>query len=75
MPWETPLTAVTDSITGPVAQRLAVLAIAVFGLTLAWGGGEGLGAAIRILFGISIAFAAASFGLSFFGFAGGCLIT
>ncbi|CAI2030464.1 conjugal transfer protein TrbC [Serratia fonticola] len=38
MPWEGPLMKVVDSITGPVAFGISVLAIAVAGLTLAFGG-------------------------------------
>nr|WP_254613285.1 TrbC/VirB2 family protein [Lelliottia aquatilis] len=38
MPWEGPLTKVVDSITGPVAFGISVLAIAVAGLSLAFGG-------------------------------------
>lgn len=75
MPWEAPLTTVMNSITGPVVQTAAVIAITVFGLTLAFGGGGGaLRTAIGILFGISIAFGAASFFLSFFGFSGALVV-
>lgn len=38
MPWEGPLQKVVDSITGPVAFGISVLAIAVAGLSLAFGG-------------------------------------
>lgn len=38
MPWEGPLMKVVDSITGPVAFGISVLAIAVAGLSLAFGG-------------------------------------
>lgn len=38
MPWEGPLMKVVDSITGPVAFGISVLAIAVGGLSLAFGG-------------------------------------
>lgn len=38
MPWESPLQKVVDSITGPVAFGISVLAIAVAGLSLAFGG-------------------------------------
>ncbi|WP_235424050.1 TrbC/VirB2 family protein [Citrobacter koseri] len=38
MPWEGPLQKVVDSVTGPVAFGISVLAVAVAGLTLAFGG-------------------------------------
>jgi type IV secretion system protein VirB2 len=61
-----------DSITGPVVQGGAILAIIGLGLALAFGAGGGvLRQAMGIMFGISLAFAATSFGMSFFGFAGG----
>lgn len=75
MPWETPLQAVVDSITGPVAQAAAVIAVTVFGLGLAFSeSGSSMRRAISILFGLAIAFAAASFFLDWFGFGGGAVI-
>jgi type IV secretory pathway VirB2 component (pilin) len=72
MPWETPLQAVVDSITGPVAQAAAVIAVTIFGLGLAFSeSGSGMRRGLSILFGLAIAFAAASFFLDWFGFAGG----
>lgn len=72
MPWEAPLTQIMNSITGPVAKVAAVIAIVVTGLMMAFGeGGTGLSKAVQVVFGLSIAFAAASFFLSFFGFSGG----
>ena len=38
LPWEGPLTTFRDSITGPVAMTIAVLAIAVAGAMLIFGG-------------------------------------
>ncbi|AZQ13320.1 TrbC/VirB2 family protein [Shewanella khirikhana] len=38
MPWETPLSKIVASITGPVAFGISVLAIAASGATLIWGG-------------------------------------
>lgn len=38
LPWETPLQTFRDSITGPVAMTIAVLAIAVAGAMLIFGG-------------------------------------
>jgi len=75
MPWEAPLQSILDSIQGPVAKIIAVIIIIVTGLTLAFGDTSGGGRRlIQIVFGLSIAFAASSFFLSFFSFGGGALI-
>ena len=75
MPWEAPLQAVLESIEGPVAKIIAVIIIIITGLTLAFGDTSGGGRKlIQIVFGLSIAFAASSFFLSFFRFGGGALI-
>jgi type IV secretion system protein VirB2 len=75
MPWEGPLTAVMDSITGPVARIVAILIIVATGLTLAFGDvGQGFKKLIQILFGLAIAFAAASFFLPLVG-GGGATIS
>ena len=75
MPWEQPLQQVLDSVQGPVAKILAVIVIIVTGLTLAFGEtAGGFRRLIQIVFGLSIAFAASSFFLSFFSFGGGALI-
>ena len=75
MPWEGPLQSVLESIEGPVARIVAVIIIIVTGLTLAFGDtGGGFRRLIQIVFGISIAFAASSFFLSFFSFGGGALV-
>jgi len=72
MPWEGPLTTILESITGPVAKIAGVIAICITGLALAFGEGGGLMRKILgIVFGLSIAFSASSFGLSFFGYGGG----
>jgi type IV secretion system protein VirB2 len=75
MPWEAPLQQVLDSVQGPVAKILAVAVIVLTGLTLAFGEtAGGFRRLIQIVFGLSIAFAASSFFLSFFSFGGGALI-
>lgn len=72
MPWEAPLQQVVESVTGPVAQAAAVVAVVIFGAGIAMSeGGSGMRRGVSILFGISIAFAASTFFLEFFGFAGG----
>jgi len=75
MPWELPLQQILDSIQGPVARIVAVIIIIVTGLTLAFGDtAGGFRRLIQIVFGLTIAFAASSFFLSFFSFGGGALI-
>ena len=75
MPWEQPLQQILDSVQGPVAKIIAVLIIIVTGLTLAFGETSGgFRRLIQIVFGLSIAFAASSFFLSFFNFGGGALV-
>jgi type IV secretion system protein VirB2 len=75
MPWETPLNAILESVQGPVAKIISVIIITVTGLTLAFGDTSGgFRRLIQIVFGLSIAFAASSFFLSFFSFSGGALI-
>lgn len=75
MPWEEPLQNILDSVQGPVAKIIAVIIIITTGLTLAFGDtGGGFRRLIQIVFGISIAFAASSFFLSFFSFSGGALV-
>ena len=75
MPWEEPLQKVLESVQGPVAKILAVIIIITTGLTLAFGEtAGGFRRLIQIVFGLSIAFAASSFFLSFFSFGGGALI-
>lgn len=74
MPWEEPLQQILASIEGPVAKILAVIVIIITGLTLAFGDSSGgFRKLIQIVFGLSIAFAASSFFLSFFSFAGGAV--
>ena len=75
MPWEAPLQSILDSIQGPVAKIIAVMVIIMTGLTLAFGDTSGgFRRLVQIVFGLSIAFAASSFFLSFFYFSGGALI-
>lgn len=75
MPWEEPLQQILESIEGPVAKIVAVIIIIVTGLTLAFGDSAGgFRRLVQIVFGLSIAFAASSFFLSFFSFGGGALV-
>ena len=75
MPWEQPLQQILQSIEGPVAKIIAVIIIITTGLTLAFGDTSGgFRRLIQIVFGLSIAFAASSFFLSFVSFGGGALV-
>ena len=75
MPWEGPLDQILQSIEGPVARIVAVIIITLTGLMLAFGETSGgIRKLIQIVFGLSIAFAATSFFLTFFSFGGGALI-
>jgi len=75
MPWEAPLTKILSSIEGPVAKIFGTIVIIMTGLTLAFGDtGGGIRKLIQIVFGLSIAFTATSFFMSFFKFSGGALI-
>ena len=75
MPWEQPLNQILQSVEGPVSKIMAVIIIIVTGLTLAFGDTSGgFRRLIQIVFGLSIAFAASSFFLSFFSFGGGALV-
>ena len=75
MPWEQPLNQILQSAEGPVAKIIAVIIIIVTGLSLAFGDTSGgFRRLIQIVFGLSIAFAASSFFLSFFSFGGGVVI-
>jgi len=66
---------ILQSIEGPVSKIIAVIIIIVTGLSLAFGDtAGGFRRLIQIVFGLSIAFAASSFFLSFFSFGGGALV-
>jgi type IV secretion system protein VirB2 len=71
MPWEGPLQQIITSITGPVARAIGIVSIFIFGAAMALSEGGGLRVVMGIVLGLSIMFAAASWGLTFFGFAGG----
>ncbi len=75
MPWEAPLQSILESVQGPVAKIVAVIVIIITGLSLAFGDTSGgFRRLIQIVFGLSIAFAASSFFLTFFSFTGGALV-
>lgn len=75
MPWEDPLDQITESLTGPVARSVGLIALAMTGITLAMGEAGGLfRRLVQVVFGLSIAFSAATWGMSFFGTASGALL-
>ena len=68
MPWEGPLDLILTSLSGPVARVIGVAAIIITGLGIAFGeGGGGMRKMLWVVFGLTIAFSATSFFLSFFG--------
>jgi type IV secretion system protein VirB2 len=75
MPWEGPLQQVLDSITGPVARAVGVIAIVMAGFTIAFSdGGSGVRKLAWAGLGLACVFAAATWGLTLFGFAGGAVL-
>jgi len=75
MPWEAPLERILQSVQGPVTKIVAVIIITMTGLSLAFGDTSGgFRKMIQVVFGLSIAFAATSFFLSFFSFGGGGVV-
>ena len=72
MPWEGPLDQILSSLSGPVARVVGVAAIIITGLSIAFGeGGGGMRKMLYVVFGLTIAFSATTFFLSFFGGAQG----
>ncbi len=75
MPWESRLTSLLNSLTGPVAKVFGTAAIILTGLGLAFSDSGGLiRKMIWVVFGLSIAFSASSWGLGFLGYGGGALV-
>jgi type IV secretion system protein TrbC len=75
MPWEAPLERILQSVQGPVTKIIAVIIITTTGLSLSFGDTSGgFRKLVQVVFGLSIAFAATSFFLSFFSFGGGGLV-
>ncbi len=56
LPWETPLQAIRDSVTGPVAYAISLMGIVVAGAMLVWGGeiGEFVRRIIMLTLAISL---------------------
>ncbi len=61
MPWEGPLQMIMNSISGPIAKILGVIAIVIAGLGIAFGeSGSGVRKLFQVVLGLAIAFTAAS---------------
>lgn len=61
MPWEGPLDTIMQSISGPVAKVVGVIAIVLAGLGIAFGeSGSGVRRLFQVVLGLAIAFTAAS---------------
>jgi type IV secretory pathway VirB2 component (pilin) len=74
MPWETPLQTVQDSLAGPVAKAIGIIAIVITGLGFAFAeGGSAMRKGIGIVFGLAIAFTATTFISSFFNLTSGAV--
>ena len=72
MPWETPLQTVQDSLSGPVAKAVGIIAIVITGLGFAFAeGGSAMRKGVGIVFGLAIAFTATTFISSFFNLTSG----
>ena len=72
MPWEAPLTTIENSLSGPVAKAVGVIAIVITGLGFAFAeGGSAMRKGIGIVFGLAIAFTATTFITSFFNMTSG----
>lgn len=69
MPWEGPLDQIVNSISGPVAAGVGIIAICGFGITLMFGAGGGaMVKVMQIILGLTVAASAATWGLPLFGF-------
>ena len=74
MPWETPLQTVQDSLAGPVAKAIGIIAIVLTGLGFAVAeSGSVVRKGIGIVFGLAIAFTATTFMSSFFNLTSGAV--
>ena len=72
LPWESPLQKILESLTGPVARVLGVIAIVIAGFGIAFGeAGSGVRRLFQVIFGLSIVYSAATLVMSLFGVSGG----
>jgi type IV secretion system protein VirB2 len=70
MPWDGWLSALLANLTGPTVKTIAILLVMGLGLTFAASDGGVFRKAAGVLFGLSIAFAAASWAPGFLGYTG-----
>ena len=74
MPWEGPLDTIMQSLSGPVAKAVGIIAIVLTGLGFAFAeGGSALRKGIGIVFGLAIAFTATTFVSTFFNMTAGAV--
>lgn len=72
MPWEGPLDTIMQSLSGPVAKAIGIIAIVLTGLGFAFAeGGSAMRKGIGIVFGLAIAFTATTFISTFFNMTAG----
>lgn len=68
LPWETPLQRILESLTGPVAKILGVIAIVIAGFGIAFGeAGSGVRRLFQVVFGLSVVFSATTLVVTLFG--------
>ena len=71
LPWETPLQKILESLTGPVARILGVIAIVIAGFGIAFGeAGTGVRRLFQVILGLSIVYSAAALIMNLFGVSG-----
>ena len=72
LPWEGPLQKILESLSGPVAKILGVVAIIIAGFGIAFGeAGSGVRRLFQVIFGLSIVFSATTLVISLFGVSSG----
>jgi type IV secretory pathway VirB2 component (pilin) len=70
--WEGPLDTVMQSLSGPVAKAVGIIAIVLTGLGFAFAeGGSAMRKGVGIVFGLAIAFTATTFVSTFFNLTAG----
>lgn len=76
LPWEGPLTAVANSLTGPIALTISIIAMAAAGGTLVFGGelGEFTRKAVMLVLAISFLVFGAGFMTAVFGISGALVV-
>ena len=75
LPWESQLDKISSSLSGPVAKAVGLIAMVLCGIGIGLSeGGSGARKLLIIGLGLSIAFSARTFWLSFFGSSGGFVL-